>query len=611
MQQLTIYETNKPAKLEEVKSTHQENHQSQPEKLSLRPYQKKAIGECYKKIREGFRKPLIYAPTGAGKSLLSSHIIKDASSRNKRVLFLVHRDPLVQQTVKTLVGYGLHEDKIGFIKAGYPHASDEDDVIVASIQSLARRDFPNDIGLIVVDEAHTTAFYSTYSKVQDYYAHDGRTGAIVIGLSASPWRTKPGEAMKTYFDAIVIAASMTDLIKDGYLAQPRYFGFGGLIDLSEFEIGYDGDYKGAEVKAACMADGFNERIIEEYKELCPERTGIAFCASVKQSEYLSKLFNDAGLTAEHIDANTPSTERQNMYARLASGQTRVLCSVGTLTEGFDVKSIGAVILARPTRSNALYTQMCGRGLRSFPGKKDCFILDFGENIKRLGFLSEQPEPTLEPIKEKKEPKKKECPNCHNMIASLLKICPHCGHEFDDEGGDKWDEETFDTSFDGEFGELFDRETWEKVKYFRSQLKTRYKKGQSRDRAWQLYIDKYNETPDNRWAFGAVFGKVRTEFNQQKFLEYLHSVSPRQPAPDSWVKHHLRLEFGKDPIKHIDLKEGMKWYQILQVNPDSDWQEVKINYRKLSKDYHPDCGGDTAKMQLINWAFDKAKKWIKK
>jgi superfamily II DNA or RNA helicase len=576
---------------------------SDNQNLKLRPYQKKVIAEVYGLIKQGYKQPLIYAPTGAGKTYIASHITKDALKRDRRVLFLVHRDALVAQTVNSLIGYGIEENLIGYIKAGHPHAGDEHQVIVASIQSLARREFPPNIGLIIVDEAHTTAFFSTYEKVEESYLHDGRTGAIAIGLSASPWRSKSGEAMKEHFDSIAIAATISHLIKDGYLAQPRYFGFGGLIDISQFETGYDGDFKISQVNAATMAEGFNERIVEEFQGLCPERTAITFCSSVEQSRHLAQLFNDAGITAEHLEAATPTDERQGMYERLKSGETRVLCSVGTLTEGFDVKSISAVILARPTKSVALYVQMCGRGLRPFPGKEDCYILDFGYNCKRLGFLSEQPEPTLEPLKPKRESElpTKECPSCHSIIPAMLQVCPECGYLFPPS-----EKPVSENLFEEKFGELFDKETRAKVKYFRAEVKRRFTKGQPRDRAWELYVKKFNEHPLNEWLEGAVFWGNNTQFNQERFVEYLKETSPVQPPKQEWINFHLQIEFGDKLIRNISPQYGMEWFEVLQVNPKSDFPTIKESYKKLSLKYHPDCGGSTEEMQIINWAFDKAR-----
>lgn len=588
--------------------------EQQEQPLTLRPYQKRAIADLYASIKRQSRSPLMYAPTGSGKTVMAAHIARDAISRSRRVLFLVHRDALIQQTVSSLIGYGIPEETIGYIKAGYPHASDDQQVIVASIQSLARRDYPAKIGLIIVDEAHTTAFYTSYKTIRETYLHDGQKGTIIIGLTASPWRNKTGEGMKhAGFDSLTVAATITGLIRNGHLAKPRYFGFGGMIDLSQFET-KDGDYKASQVQSACMAEGFNERIVEEFRKLCPDRTAIAFCSSIEQSRYLAELFNDGGIVAEHLEGDTPTSIREGMYERLSNGKTRVLCSVGTLTEGFDVKSISAIILARPTKSVSLYVQICGRGLRSFPGKKDCYLLDFADVIKGdgkrrgLGFLSEQPEPTLEPLKEKPDHSKKECPSCGNLVNKLVKICPRCGYEFDDVPSQEQqkEEEVYDDIFEEEFGELFDQETQEKVDYLRKQTRTRFTQELPRDRLWELFYNRYGHYPDNNWFFGALFGRNRTEFNQQQFIDYLYKTSSRQPPRLDWIRFHLRLEFGDYAIKSFVPTEGMKWYEILQCNPDADMATIKRNYRKLSLQHHPDHGGTDDQMKLLNWAFDKAK-----
>ncbi len=611
MNQLTLFNQSQ-TKLKQFPAEQSTTSQQTPT-LKLRHYQKSAIAEVYGLIKNGYTNPLIYAPTGSGKTVMATHIAKDAISKSRRVLFLVHRDALIQQTVETLISYGISEEMIGYIKAGYPHATDQQQVIVASIQSLARRDFPNQIGLIIVDEAHTTAFYNDFAKIREAYQHDGRTGAIIIGLTASPWRNKAGEGMKHVgFDCLAVAATITGLIQKGYLAPPRYFGFGGMIDLSQFEI-RDGDYKTSQVQNACMAEGFNERIVEEFQKLCSDRTAIAFCSSIEQSRYLAKLLNDAGTNAEHLEGDTPTSVREEMYQRLSSGETRVLCSVGTLTEGFDVKSIGAIILARPTKSVSLYVQICGRGLRSFPGKQDCLILDFADIIKGdgsrkgLGFLSEQPEPTLEPLNQKpdEEIAKKDCPNCGNVVNSLIKICPHCGYEFPESQPQEQDD-TYDDLFEEQFGELFDQETQDKVDYLRKEARKRFTNKQPRDRLWELFYKRYGHHLDNNWLFGALFGRQRTDENRKLFLNYLHQTSPVQPPKDDWLQFHLRLEFGNRALEHPSEIPPTRWWEILQINPDADLAMAKEQYRKLAKLIHPDHGGNDEQMKRLNWAFEKAK-----
>lgn len=502
--------------------------QSKSDPFELRHYQKQVIKNLYDLYRRGKRKPFIYAPTGSGKTAIASQILADAVSRGRRCLFLVHRDPLVAQTQKALAN---HSIDAGIIKAGHKENRDLS-VQIASIQSLAQRQFPTDISVVVIDECHTTAWYKTFDRIKESYPN-----AFFVGLTASPWRTKSREYMGQHFDSIVQAPSVAELISMRFLAPPRYFGFGGLLDLSEIDNGADGDFNKVQMQRVCMQSGFNERIVSEYKKLAQGRTAIVFCAGVEQSKLVTSLFNSANITAEHLEADTDSDERRAMYERLKSGQTRILSSVGTLTEGFDEPRVSCVVLARPTRSRALLFQMAGRGLRPASGKTDCLMVDFGENFNRLGFLTDPQPIMLQPLKRRSgQPSVKECPRCHEAVSIFASICPQCGYEFDnaalaDDDGD-----------DLEMGELFSGEQLAKLKHLRAQLRLLYKRRLNIDMAWRLFEAKWGHHPPNEWHRGAIFGKRgNNEDNRRRYLEYL---CRNKPNPDKfWIDFHLQLEFG--------------------------------------------------------------------
>jgi superfamily II DNA or RNA helicase len=137
--------------------------------FELRDYQFQAIQKTYRLIRSGIRSALLVAPTGAGKTCIGSRIVNDAVNRGRRVLFLVHRDPLVPQTQDELLNYGI---EAGIIKAGY-RENRELPVQIASIQSLARRDLPKDIGLVIIDECHTVGWYQAFQEVKQAYSPCG------------------------------------------------------------------------------------------------------------------------------------------------------------------------------------------------------------------------------------------------------------------------------------------------------------------------------------------------------------------------------------------------------------------------------------------------------
>jgi len=580
--------------------------------FELRPYQKKVIADLYSLVREGKRRPFIYAPTGAGKTAIASRIIRDAITKERpvafRVLFLIHRDPLLEQTQEALSLYGI---ETGAIKSG--HKEDRTKTVqIASIQTLARRALPENIGLVIIDECHTCSFHSSYSRIKEAYPE-----ALFVGLTASPWRTKSvTQYMGMHFDSIVKAPSPKELIRLGYLAPPRYFGWGGLVDLSKVNEDKEGDFNNNQMQSAYLAKGVSEKMVEEYIRLCKDRTAIAFCAGVEQSRQLTKLFNDAGITAEHLEAATPHYDRKQMYDRLRRGETRILSSVGTLTEGFDVPSISAIILARATRSRALLFQMCGRGLRLHPGKVDCLMLDFGENFDRLKFITTAQQITLEPIpKPEGEPATKDCPNCHATVWAFQMICPICGYEFPP--GEEEPED--DLEFEAEFGELFPPEEREKFDYLREEIRRRFTKRQPIDRVWELFSKRYGHQPPNAWHLGTVFGTARTNFNRQLYLDYLHEINPN--PPEAWIKFHIELEFGR-PGREYKSRKGsytppanqhkqVSWWEVLGVAPFDPWEDIKSAYRQWALEFHPDTsdldpGDANERMKLINWAWEKAK-----
>jgi hypothetical protein len=360
-------------------------------------------------------------------------------------------------------------------------------------------------------------------------------------------------------------------------------------------------------------------VVEKIKELGEGRTGIVFNAGVEQSRLQTKLLNAAGIPTAHVDANTSVEERREIYRQLELGQIRCISSIGCLTEGFDVKSISFIVLARATKSRALYVQICGRGIRSFPGKEDCLILDFGGNIKRHGYLTKNWKITLEPTPPPPEsPMTKDCPECGAAVWIFERVCPECGYEFPP--GEKEEESE---SFEQEFGEMFDEETYQQVKYARSQRKVRFTKNQPPDKLWETFKAKFGEIVlIGDWLFGATFGSD-TEYHRQLYLEYLERFAPaNSPKTAHWIKFHIELEFGKPGRQYRTGKgktqEGkfgplqkQEWWQILGISASDDWPIVKQAYRSLALKYHPDTSEfseieATEMMKLINWAFDRAK-----
>ncbi len=564
--------------------------------LTLRDYQKQVIAQIYSRYRTGTRSIMLVSPTGSGKTLTATQVIKDAISRDCRVLFIVHREPLIDQTVQTLEKYGINSSTIGYVKAGYPLSTGNEKVIVASIQTLACRDYPSDIGLVIFDESHTTSFYKSAQQLIYHYAQApivALSKTKFLHLTATPFRTKRKEYFP-HIQAIVRAPDIRSLIRMGFLVTPRHFGYGGLLDLTKLDTGHDGDYKQSQLRSMCANANYNEEIVRRLLKVSPDKKGIVFCAGVEQSKLLTRLFNDNSISAAHIDANTTSEQRRELFGLFRQGIIQIICSVGTLTEGFDEPSVEVVIIARPTKSLALLIQMCGRGLRLSPhtGKRDCLLLDFGENFSRLQRIDAETHISLCPTETRRSSTRK-CPQCEAVLDPLILFCPECGYEFPHDDPVEQDEKKESPSNDIEstFGELFDEATRKKVAYIRSQRRKLFKANSQPDQIWTQWDTCSRNILCHDWLKHAIFGSKPSPLAQYQMFAYLQSFAPKNA---NWIPLHMTLEFGIaiDPDK-------LTWWSTLQVTPSTPPDEVGASYSKLFA-----VASNDDEKQILNYAYTR-------
>jgi superfamily II DNA or RNA helicase len=588
------------------------------ESFKLRDYQKKVINDVYNFFRLGKKSCLVYAPTGAGKTVIAIKIIADAVAKGRKVLFCCHRTKLVTQTQESLL-------KFFNIQAGIIWADNPVDyslpVQIGMIQTLQNRELPPDIGLVIFDECHSSSYYKISWEIMMKYSKGifALSPCFFIGLTATPWRTKSKEGFCQIFDCLVKAPYPIELVKMGYLSRPRLFGYGGLIDFSQLETNGNGDYTEASMQKVCNS-AYNSEVIKKFLEICPERKTIAFCSGIKQAQDLAQQFNQNGIISELIIGDTPQNIRDEIFERFKRGETQLISSVSVLCEGFDEPSVEAAIIARPTKSKALLIQMVGRALRLYEGKKDAYLLDFGECFQRICFPTKKLPITLCPTELKNNSTEKsgsgemlkECPNCHALVHKITQICPVCGYEF------KGNKRNLAEDDDPIFGELLTEEEKRELSYVRQQMKRKFTQGQDPARVKSLFLKKFGYFAPDEWFVGAIFAGKNRQANQQIYLTFLHQIRPK--ATEVWLKYMMELEFGKPgkEYKHasgrtytaepVDLR-NKNWWEILGIPPLSPFEMVKSAYRELAKRWHPDiCDEEqsTEMMKLINHAFDQAK-----
>jgi DNA repair protein RadD len=348
--------------------------------MALFPYQQKVVDEYEAATASSIRRILIVAPTASGKTHVAAEITKRALENYKRVLFLAHRNELLTQARDRLAEFGI---TAGIIKAGRekdvrPLAA----VQVAGIQTLHRRAIQSsimelpDADILIVDECHHIRAKTYQALIHKY------PNALLIGLTATPCRGD-GRGLGNCFDLMLQTPQIGELIKLDFLVPMRIF-VPKPPDLRGVEVAKTGDYVISQLSARVNTDVLVGDVVEHYLRHGERRRAICFAVDRAHSVHLMREFLKSSVRAEHLDGETKQNERDAILARLASGETEVVCNCGVLTEGFDCCPVGVIILARPTRSLGLYFQMIGRGLRKAEGKKDCVVMDHAGATNRHG-----------------------------------------------------------------------------------------------------------------------------------------------------------------------------------------------------------------------------------
>lgn len=339
-----------------------------PPMLALRPYQLDAISSILAAINRGVFRPAVVLPTGAGKTVIFSHLaVRWLRVHTGKVLILVHRDELVRQTVAKLKVIAPHLT-VGVVKAG----EDETDasVIVASVQTLAnpnRLDRIKCVSLMIVDEAHHAAA-ATYNMVMN------RWGIPVVGFTATMTRGD-GKPLGDVWAEIVYTRDILDMIAGGHL-----------VDVSGVMVTVDGlsladvvmrgkDYEPGSLAAALADSQAHKFITDAYRTHAANLPGIVFAPDVATTVDLAFAFNAAGIDAAAVWGDMGSPARQQILADYEAGRIQVLTSCMVLTEGFDSPRASVAVIARPTTNAGLYAQMVGRVLRTYPGKARALVLD--------------------------------------------------------------------------------------------------------------------------------------------------------------------------------------------------------------------------------------------
>lgn len=400
--------------------------------IQLRPYQNHAIYNARQNFAAGIKRVLLVAPTGAGKTVMFSHMAHTAISRGHRVLIVTDRLELINQAGGTLGKFEMHATKVDAGQKTNPNLL-PGKLFTAMAETLKRRlkggqaekyeRFLESFNFVIFDEAHKQSFRPLLAALPE--------STFVIGATATPWRAgSMAPALAAEYGAMINTAEVLELIALGSLVPAE--SYGAPMDLSGVHV-TAGEYNDKE-----LFDKFNKRelyanVVQKYKDIAPNTKALCFCVNVEHSKNTARAFVEAGILSRHLDAESGEAERTQTLADFRAGTFQVLCNVGLFTTGYDEPTVTTIILNRATKSLALFLQMCGRGSRPYPGKSSYTIIDMGNNILEHGFW-EQNRAELwaqtfhgSPPKEKKKqaPNIIFCEKCAAIMPAGTKICPMC------------------------------------------------------------------------------------------------------------------------------------------------------------------------------------------
>lgn len=338
--------------------------------MILRPYQEQAVGSVTDALEQA-DSALVVMPTGTGKTVCFAEVIK-RRIHSGRALMIAHREELVfqgsEKIRQMMPGYKVQIEMANFRshREGWYKA----DIVVGSVPTMCNRlaDFPpDDFATLICDEAHH-AICPTYLRIFAHFRQNPRLK--VVGVTATPDRHDEA-ALGQVFARVAYEYGMADAIHDGWLVPIRQ----KMIRVESLDFSLcrttAGDLNGADLARVMEIEENLHAIATPTLDIYDGRRTLVFTVTVAQAERITEIFNrHTPDVARFVCGKTPKDERRQLFADYKAGKFKILCNVGVATEGFDEPGVSVVVMGRPTKSRALFSQMIGRGTRPLPGVVD-------------------------------------------------------------------------------------------------------------------------------------------------------------------------------------------------------------------------------------------------
>lgn len=406
--------------------------------FQFRPFQAEGINQVAILANKGTRRIAFQAPTGAGKTVLFCGLSQRFITKypSQKVIIAVHREELLQQTIKSLkkvanidaaaiiAGYNTPVRQVGDYMV--PHNGAQ--VIVGMVETLNNRfkkyeNYMGGVGMLIVDECHLANF----NKIYDHFPK-----SLIVGFTATPISANKRAPLNLYFDDIVSPVTIKELIKAGHLARNNTITIKNHINRKKLSV-KGNDFDEQKMAATFSTPKHVDECVKAYAKCAKGQKTMVFNCNVEHSKLVNDAFVAAGYNSRHMDGNASSEDRKDILKWFANTHDAILNNVALYTTGFDEPTVLNIIINRATMSLPLWLQMCGRGSRSIPGYKEEFnIIDLGANVaEHLDWSYPHDWKNYFNHPEKVGAKKgnaptKLCVTCEAMIHLSVKICPYCG-----------------------------------------------------------------------------------------------------------------------------------------------------------------------------------------
>ena len=356
-------------------------------KYTLRPYQEKAVNAGIGFFTGPRRFPaLMVLPTGSGKSLIIASIVKQIEGHT--LIFQPSKE-ILEQNVDKIISYDPFLDVSVF--SASMNQKKISKITYATIGSaINKKESFEHFDNVIIDETHLlNASDGMYKR---FLSHIGNKK--VLGLTATPYRMHTNSfgtelrfitrTRPRVYHNLIYYCQIGDLMNEGYLSRMKYYSLDDRFDVNQLVVTSTKlDYTDESVKRYYHEIDFSHQIADVVLRLLKagRKSILVFTKFVDESKDLKDVLGDR---CEMVSADTPKADRERILADFKSGKVKVVTNVGVLTTGFDFPELSTILLARPTRSLALYYQMVGRAMRPHASKPEAWVVDMCGTFKLFG-----------------------------------------------------------------------------------------------------------------------------------------------------------------------------------------------------------------------------------